>query len=128
MSRSRFVIPDVVRVPLSDGDWIDVKRELNAGEQRRVFTSLVKTMQAGEKPELNPEQVGKTKLLEYIIGWSLCDANGKPVPFTPTALDAVDPETYTEITKAVDAHEDAAEKARDERKNAKGTQLISAAI
>ena len=105
MARSRFVVPDVVRLPLSDGDWIDVKKELNAGEQRRVFTNLVKTMQAGEKPELNPEQVGKTKILEYVVGWSFRDGADKPVPFSATALDNVDPDTYAEIMAAVDVHD-----------------------
>jgi len=115
----------VVRLPLSDGDWIDVKKELNAGEQRRVFTNLVKTMQAGEKPELNPEQVGKTKILEYVVGWSFRDGADKPVPFSATALDNVDPDTYAEIMQAVDAHDEAADKARTERKNAPSTPTIS---
>jgi len=127
MARSRFVVPDVVRVPLSDGDWLELKRELNAGEQRRIFTGLVKTMQAGEKPELNPEQVGKTKILEYVVAWSLRDAADKPVPFSASALDNVDPDTYSEIMAAVDAHDEAADKAREERKNVRGTPTTSPA-
>ena len=126
-SRNRFVQPRTVRLPLSDGDWIDVKAELNAGEQRRIFTGLVKTMQAGEKPELNPEQVGKTKILEYVVDWSLRDGD-KAVPFSPAALDNVDPDTYSEIMAAVDAHDEAADKARAERKNGSGTPTTSPVI
>jgi len=118
----------MVRLPLSEGDWIEVKKELNAGEQRRVFTNLVKTMQAGEKPELNPEQVGKTKILAYVIAWSFTDGAGKAVPFSATALDNVDPDTYAEIMAAVDAHDEAADKARTERKNAPSTPTTSPAI
>lgn len=120
MPRNRFVAPLVVRLPLSDGDWIDVKKELNAGEQRRIFTGLVKSMTAGEKAELNPEHVGKTKILEYVVDWSFMDAEGQPVPFSASALDAIDPSSYAEIMAAVDAHDEAAEQARDERKNASG--------
>ena len=125
MARSRFVVPDVVRLPLSDGDWIDVKKELNAGEQRRVFTNLVKTMQAGEKPELNPEQVGKTKILEYVVAWSF--GTGAQA-FSASALDAIDPDSYAEIMAAVDAHDEAADKARAERKNGRSTPTTSPAI
>ena len=124
MARSRFVVPDVVRLPLSDGDWIDVKKELNAGEQRRVFTNLVKTMQAGEKPELNPEQVGKTKILEYVVAWSF--GTGAQA-FSASALDAIDPDSYAEIMAAVDTHDEAADKARTERKNGRSTATISEA-
>jgi hypothetical protein len=121
------VTPDVVRLPLSDGDWVDVKKELNAGEQRRIFTGLVKTMQAGEKPELNPDQVGVTKLVEYILGWSFHDSAGNPVPFNAAALNNLDGDTYAELIKVIDAHDEAAEKARDERKNALSTPPISVA-
>jgi hypothetical protein len=103
----------------ADGDFIDVKKELTAGEQRSVFTNLVKTMHAGEKAELNPQQIGTTKILAYVIGWSFVDANGAPVPFSESALNNLDTESFAEITQAIDAHEEAIEKARDARKNAR---------
>jgi hypothetical protein len=121
MARNRFVTPHVIRLPLSDGDWIDVKQELNAGEERAIFADAVKNMVAGQKTELDPEQVGKTKLIHYIVGWSFVDANGTPVPFSAAALSNLDTETYIEIVDAVDAHEDLIEKVRAERKNAKAT-------
>lgn len=125
MARCRFIQPDVTRLPLSDGHWIDVKTELNAGEARRVFTNVVKTMHAGERVELDPELVGKTRLVEYIVAWSFTDAEGKPVPFSASALDNLDQDTYTEISTAVDAHDEAAEKARVARKNVPGTAKAS---
>lgn len=119
MARCRFVRPESVRLFISDGDWLDVKKELNAGEQHRVFTRLVKTFTAGHQPELNPEQVGKTQALEYIVDWSLCDEKEHRVAFSAEALDAIDPGTYQEIIAAVEKHHEAAEQARDERKNGK---------
>ena len=120
MSRCRFVQPDVVRLPLSDGDWIDVKKELNAGENRRVFARLVKAMHFNEKAEIDPEQVGMSKVVEFLVGWSLTDAAGKAVPVSEAAISNLDSETYAEIVKAIDAHEEAGDKQREERKNESG--------
>jgi len=120
MARCRFVQPDVIRLPLSDGDWIDVKKELNAGESRKVFTRIVKTMHFNEKAEIDPEQVGISKVIEFLVGWSLTDASGKPVPVSEASINNLDGETYAEIVKAIDAHEAAQDAAREDAKNAKG--------
>jgi len=114
------VQPDVVRLTLSDGDYIDVKKELNAGEERRVWWRLVKTMTPGEKPVLDPEKVGLTKVVEYLVGWSFTDTAGKPVKVSEAALTNLDGETYSEIVKVIDAHDDAVIAEREARKNGKG--------
>ncbi len=120
MGRCRFVQPNLKRLELSDGEWVDVKQELNAGESRRVFARLVKTMHFNEKAEIDPEQVGLSKVVEFIVGWSLTDADGRPVPVSEAAISNMDGETYAEIVAAIDKHEEAGDKAREERKNAKG--------
>jgi hypothetical protein len=116
-------MPDVVRLPLSEGEWIEVKKELNAGEQRRVFTRLVKAMHFNEKAEIDPEQVGFSKVVEFLVGWSLTDAAGKSVPVSEGAISSLDGETYNEIVKVIDAHEEAVDKAIEERKNAQGDEI-----
>jgi hypothetical protein len=128
MGRNRFVTPDIVRLPLSDGDFIDIKKELNAGENRRVFARLVKDMHAGEKIQLEPEQVGLTKVVEYLIGWSFTDGNGKPVDVSEGAIQNLDQDTFTEITKAIDAHEEKMDAERTARKNGTAGILTSAEI
>ncbi len=125
--RCRFVQPDVVRLALSDGDWIDVKKELNAGESRKVFTRLVKAMHFNEKAEVDPDQVGLSKVVEFLVGWSLVDAQGKPVPVSEAAINNLDAATYAEVVKAIDAHEAAGEAAREEAKNEKGDENKSSA-
>lgn len=115
-----FVRPEVVRLALSDGRWIDVKKRLNAGESRKMFARVVTDMTPGEKPKLDPEQVGLTKLVAYLLGWSFTDDDGKPVPFSLAAIDNVDTDLYSEMIKAVDAHEDAQDKAREQAKNVTG--------
>lgn len=116
MARNRFVRPQTVRLELSDGDWIEVKKELNAGEHRRVFGRLVKDMRAGERAQLDPEQVGLTKVVEYLVAWSLED-NGKPVEVTEGAINSLDAQTFGEIVKAIDAHEAAVDAEIEARKN-----------
>jgi hypothetical protein len=100
-----FVEPTPVRLPLSKGRYIDVKRRLNAGETRRVFSRMVAKMQPGEPIDLNPELVGFTKVSEYLIGWSLTDSQGRPVPISDAAINNLDPDLYFEITRAVNNHE-----------------------
>jgi hypothetical protein len=108
----RFVQPEIVRLPLSGGEWIDVKKELNAGEQRRSFARMVKHFTAGEKAELNAEEVGRARVLEFIVGWSLVDGAGRPVPFSESALDNLAQESWTEISKAIEQHEEREEARR----------------
>lgn len=126
--RCRFVQGDIVRLALSDGEWIDVKGELNAGEARRIFSTLVKEMNAGQPTKLDPDKVGLTKVLEYLIGWSLQNQDGRPEPVSPEAVDGLDQDTYREIVDAVDAHDTAVERARAARKNGQAGERTSAAI
>lgn len=128
MGKCRFVRPTVVRLPLSDGDYIDVKHELTAGEQRRVFSSLIKEMHAGEPAVLDPALVGKTQLLEYIVGWSFVGQDGEPAPFSAAALDTLDTNTYEELVAAVQAHDAASEAARAARKNGRAGETPSSGI
>ena len=127
MSRLRFVQPDLVRLPLSDGDFIDVKRELSAGEQRHMFAGMVlHGVVPGEKTLLDPERVGITKMVEYLVGWSLVDANGAPVPVSESALKNLQSETYTEIMVAIDNHENEQEQKRELAKQNPITPTASA--
>lgn len=116
MGRCRFVQPGIVRLSLTEDEWVDVKRELNAGEQRRVMAGYVREMRAGETATIDPERVGKTRLLEYIVGWSFQGFTGKPEPFDESALDGLDMDTYNEIATAIDAHEAQIAAARELRK------------
>jgi hypothetical protein len=100
-----FVEPKIVRLTLSGGRTVDVKRRLNAGETRRVFGRMVKTMVAGEPIALDPELVGFTKLVEYLVAWSLVDSEGQPVPISEAAVNNLDPDLYLELTRAVENHE-----------------------
>jgi hypothetical protein len=133
MGRCRFVQPEIVRLPLSDGDFIDVKRELTAGETRRIYARMMRDgIVPGEKTVYVPEQVGLTKMLEYIIAWSFVDGHGAPVEFSEDALKNLDVETFREIAEALDVHQTAQEARREaDRKNrsgATGLRVISGSV
>jgi len=110
---------------VEDGDWIDVKKELNAGESRKVYARLVKTMHFNEKAEIDPEQVGLSKVVAFLVGWSFVDAAGKTTPVSDGAINALDGDTYAEVVQAIDAHEEAGDAAREHRKNATGDESKS---
>jgi hypothetical protein len=97
----------------ADGDWIDVKKRLNTGEQQDLFAQMAPAMTAGEKVQLNSKVVMTAKVLAYLVGWSLTD-DGAPVTMTPDMSDAerlaiinnLDPSSFREIKDAIDAHEE----------------------
>lgn len=87
------------------GAWVDVKRELTAGEARRAFSRLIKEMHFGERPQVDAEQLDFAKIREYVVGWSMKDPEGLPVPFSPDALRNLNVATFSDISAAVDYHE-----------------------
>jgi|SRR5262245_17652303 len=134
MGRNRLVYPEEVRLPLSDGDYIDVKKELNAGEYRKLLTDQFKD--TDEKVVLDPTKVGITKLLAYLLGWSLCGRNNERIPYhleqpeeiRRTTIDSLDKDTYRELMAAVNAHEEREEAALEAKKNDRRTVPASSAI
>lgn len=117
MTRCRFVEPDTKRLPLSEGDWIDVKVELTAGETRDLYGRMRPYVTPGEPNQLIAKEVGIARLAAYIVGWSLLDKRGKSVPVTDTTIDGVDMETFQELLAAVDAHITAMDEKRVAEKN-----------
>lgn len=120
MGRCRVVVPKVTRLPLSDGDYLDVKHALNAGEVRAIYTGMIKEQRFGEAASADPARTGLTRMLQYVVGWSLVDLDGSPLAFTEQTLLAQDVETFNEINAALDAHilsveieEDALKKTRN---------------
>jgi hypothetical protein len=123
---SWFARGGTVRIALSGHQWIEVKEELNAGEARKVFSGLVKKMNAGQATELDPEKVGLTKLLAYLVNWSARDRDGRPEPIDESTIDNLTQERYRELVAAVDAHDAACEARRAARKNGQDGETPSA--
>ncbi len=117
---------DRLREAEADAEWIEVKNELTAGEQRAVYGRLVKELHFGERASLNPEQVGLSKVIAYLVNWSLSD-DGKVVPVSEDSVNALDGATYGEIVNAIDHHEEQVELARAARKNDQDGKVTSEA-
>ena len=131
MSRCRFVAPEVVRLSLSEGDWIDVKKLLNVGEQRTMFSRMYRDVEAADgspSTRLNLPEVGKSRVSAYVVGWSLLDAAGHAAPVTDSAIDALDLDSFGEILSAVDAHLAREEESRVTAKKSQGGESALPAI
>ena len=123
---SRIRRPEELLIPISQGDWILIKKRLNAGESRRIFARMVKSIKPSETEtpdgktkadvDYDVRQMGLSKAVEYLIDWSIKDDSDHQVVIRDrspkeieAALESLDLESFTEITQAIDAHEAAME-------------------
>lgn len=105
MPRLRFVDPTSVKVDLSEGDWIELKRGLSYMEQERISSALMRSMNTGDS-EIGIDWA-KHRLLRiesWLTDWSFKDASGKSVTLSRSSINALDPDTAREINEAIDAH------------------------
>jgi hypothetical protein len=109
---SRFVRPDTEKLDISGGDWLLVKRQLTAGEERHAFARIVKRMPIGGPTEIDPEATGLNKIVAYLLDWSLRDdadhvvvIREQPANVVEAALLSLDPASFREIHDAITAHE-----------------------
>jgi biotin synthase-related radical SAM superfamily protein len=104
---NRFVSPNVVRLPLSDGDWIEVKERLSYAEQEQLNASSMKPVivqEGGSRLELSLEVFNINRVAAWVVDWSFVGPDDRVVPVTRAYIEALDPATAAEITTALDAH------------------------
>ena len=113
MGESRVVRPETKRLVISKGDWLLVKRRLNTGEKRRYFAAIYHD-NAGGRLTVAPLQTGVALVVAYLLDWSLVDEAGAVIPILDTddatklaAIDALDYDSFLEIKRAIEAHEEA---------------------
>ena len=118
---SRYRNPETEKLDISRGDWLIVKKHLTAGENKRMFRRMM-----DPNGGIDPVNVGTSKMVTYILDWSIDDAAGKRVAILDqddqTKADAFDnlpADDFREILTAVEAHE---AKMQAEREAAKNTQ------
>jgi len=111
MARNRFVNPDTDRLHLSDGDFIEVKRILNVGDQKKLEAAGVKRA-FGSAPEIDWENYQIARAAVWITDWTFLNAEGKVPEVTIEALKALDVETFTEIQRVLSDHITRQEEAR----------------
>lgn len=107
MARNPFVKPEAVRLDLTEGDWVDVKKFLTAGEEARMSGAGLRQMtQDDGKPSftLDFERLRIAQVSAYVVGWSFVDANGNQTKPTPENISSLSPDVLKEIGDAIDAH------------------------
>lgn len=119
---SRIRRPETVRLEISRGDWLIVKKHLTAGETRRVYRNMVRRGVDG-KDEVDPVKVGSSRMSIYLVDWSITDADDQPVvirgqsdDMIASVLDMLDMDSFAEIRDAIDQHDTAMAIEREEEK------------
>lgn len=107
MGRCRVVGVETDRKPLSDGDWVVLKRQLNVGEHRQILKAAA-AAHVGGGPALDYPTHRFFTVLMFIAAWSFTDPAGEPLPITVGGLESIDLASYKELRELVDAHEAAA--------------------
>lgn len=130
MGKFRFVTPQVDRLELSDGDWVEVKHELTAGEQAKMSGSAMRMMRPENKDtgeaaafEIDSTRLAFARLEAYLTDWSFRDSTDKPVSITRDTLSALSGDTLTELNAVLDAH---LESGRQEKKATTGSPALRA--
>ena len=122
---SRYRRQEELRIDISEGDWLLVRKHLTAGEERDAQARVIKSgsFKQGEKPELDLEHLGISQAVSYLIDWSITDADDKPIrirdqsyAFVAAALRNQTPESLREILDAIQAHDGAMSAEREIQK------------
>lgn len=107
---NHFITDDIDRIDLGDGEWVDIKRQMNYGEQLRLassFSATSITIRDGA-PKLNALaekadlETGSIALLFINIrAWSFKDGSGKSIPINETNIRRLDITTANKISKEI---------------------------
>jgi len=106
--------PESIRLNLADGDWVDVRKYLTAGDTRRMYWRMMRRGATGDD-KIDPLLVSVSKIAAYVLDWSVTDADDRRVDISgPEAeatvlavLEMMDPDRFRELANAIDAHENA---------------------
>lgn len=104
MARNRFVAAEIDRIELSDSDWIEIKRQLNNGEQKVLEAAGMKApIKVGDE-FMTPidwavYEIERAAIL--LTDWSFRGPDDKPVKLSIDALKALHPKDFKEINDAI---------------------------
>jgi hypothetical protein len=117
-----------MRLELTGGDWLLVRKHLTAGEEREAHARVIKagSFKQGEKPELDLEHLGIAQAVSYLSPIAdrcrrQADSDSRiSYPFVAAALKNQTPESLREILDAIQAHDGAMTAEREHEKKASG--------
>jgi hypothetical protein len=120
---SRFARPETLTVPITNGDWLVLKKRLSAGEERQMYERASTINPVTGDRRLDSLQLGPATVVAYLLDWSLRDDAGLPVIIrgkspteVQTLLDALEAPDFLEIKAAVEAHDAAMAREREAQK------------
>jgi hypothetical protein len=119
MGRNSIASAEAIRLPLGEGDYITVKKELNAGE------SIDLANEPGDKI--------LATLTAYLVGWSLVGADDLPIPYSPiqsaderrATLRALTLSRMKEIVAVLEPHVTSTTQAIEEKKTSPAVEVAS---
>lgn len=120
----RFVSPETVRIDLGSGDWIDVKKELTVGEEKRMRTAGVRRVNGQAEVDVNWAEMALARVTTYLRGWSAVDEKQRPIPVTAETVQALATEDFEAIDAAIQRHIEAVAEAK---KAPSGTPTLTVA-
>lgn len=109
----RFVIPETKRYYLKNAtDWIEVKKELTAGEDKKYRTAGLSRMTGAGTDQaaidVNWTLMSMARVQTYLYAWS------EKRPLTPTAVEDLSTDDFEEIDALIVKHIDAVKAEKEE--------------
>jgi hypothetical protein len=103
--RPRFVsLTDTVRLPLSEGDWIEVRRSLSWGQRHDLINAYSQIHEDGTV-SVDALKIAPAELRAYLTDWSFTEpATGDRVPINEQTIYALAEEAAVEIVEALRRH------------------------
>jgi hypothetical protein len=114
----RVVVPEVVRLSLSEGDWIEVKMELTRGEADTIRNQMIKGIRppGPEQPTIGYDlDIGgweRATVEAYLVDWSIKGLDDKVIDIQSEAKkrsalrNVITQETFAEILDAISQHKE----------------------
>lgn len=99
-----FVTDEVNRIDLDGGEWVDIKSQMNYGDQLKLMSAYAITPVKGQRvsAESADLETGSIALLFINIkAWSFRDGSGQPVPINEENIRRLNVATANLITEEV---------------------------
>jgi hypothetical protein len=90
---------------LSDGDWIEVRKELTYGDILDLQENSTTADENGV-PRFNGREFSINRILAWVVAWSFEDEHG-PVELTRDAVKALNADAAGEINRALNEYQEA---------------------
>lgn len=109
---SRVVRPETVTIQISQGDRIVLAKRLTAGQELDLFERAVKRMGPTGPIEYSPAMAQLTKMIAYLVNWTIADDAGHVIPIldqppdvVEAALRRLDGDSFREIRDVINKHD-----------------------